>query len=143
MKASTRTTRDAPIRGMEHAERVPMRTLHKKVVQKVVQGVDPMTRAYAVAEGLAVAAVRKWAINQGNSEERDNDIMAVYEAFTEYSQRPDPSERVQGAIRRLITDRAASLAISDDANALMTQAMDAGYLYGLAVGLAMARGSRG
>ena len=50
-----------------------MRTLRKKVVQKV----DPMTRVYAVAEGLAVAAVRKWAIDQGNSEERDNDLMTV------------------------------------------------------------------
>lgn len=89
----------------------------------------PMTTAYAVAEGLAAAAVRTWAIDGGSTwEQRNEHVATVYNALLKASHRDDPFPKL------------AEHPASDVAVELMTAATDAGYLYGLAIGLAMAKG---
>jgi hypothetical protein len=116
-----------------------------KRTKKAAPTVDvSMTMAYTVAEGLAAVAVRQWTIDTSTSEERDNDLSTVYDALIQYGhRRVDPMLQLQAAITQYITERGAQIDASDHATALLTEAMRAGYLYGLAIGRAMGKaGSR-
>lgn len=112
----------------------------KPLRNKSEKETDPVATAFAVAEGLAVVAIRRWVLDCANSAERDSDYTAVYSALC--ANRTDPIEDIHSAIAQQISDRGELVRISDLATALLTRALDAGYVYGLAVGLAMTRGGR-
>ena len=85
----------------------------------------PMMAAFPVAERLAAAAVRDWAIDPHamDDAERNNSVGAVYTALVKAAKR-EPYN-----------------ADDDAAIDLFNDASDAGYLYGLAMGLALRNGA--
>lgn len=89
--------------------------------------------AYAIAQQRAAQAVAAWAIGDHDAHEgeRTDDIAAVYDALVKG--RPDPSKTLHAGI-------GGNIELSDTVGALMAVSEDAGYLYGLAVGLALRRG---
>jgi len=90
-----------------------------------------MRRAYVVAQQRAAQAVAGWAIGDDDGE-RTDDIGAVYDALLKG--RPDPSQTLHAGIGR------GNIALSDTVGELIAASEDAGYLYGLAVGLALSSG---
>ena len=102
--------------------------------------------AYVVAEGLAADAVREWSIYAPNSEDRNDHLTKVYDALIQQRAdtqlRADPLREAHAAIKRHIPDRSAQIDVSDNVTALLVEALDAGYLYGLAVGCAIGKVGR-
>jgi hypothetical protein len=89
-----------------------------------------MRRAYAVAQQRAARAVTAWAV-ESDALERTDDIGAVYDALLKG--KPDPSKTLHAGI-------GGNVKLSDTVGELMAASEDAGYLYGLAVGLALCHG---
>jgi hypothetical protein len=91
-----------------------------------------MRKAYAVAERLAAQAVTDWAV-ESDAVERTEHIGAVYDALG--TKQSDPSKRLYAGL-------GDNRVLSDTVGELMAQSEDAGFLYGLAVGLALGKGGR-
>ena len=103
---------------------------------------DPMAEAFAIAERLAPAGVRAWLIHGYDStEQRGNDTSAVYDALVRSGRQSiDPQDVVIAALDQYVTDSDVRLTAIDATTSLLTNALDAGYLYGLAVGLSLSKG---
>ena len=95
-----------------------------------------LRQAFALAQQRAAQAVTDWAtgLDQLRSEERNDDIGAVYDVLVKG--KPDPAKTLYAGIGRDIPD------LSDTVGEFWSDAQDAGYLYGLAVGLALSKGAR-
>ena len=91
---------------------------------------DPIRTAYAVAQQRAARAVAAWAI-EDDPTERTEDIAAVYASLVKGW--PDPAETLHAGI-------SDNIALSDTVGEVMTASQDAGYFFGLAVGLALKSG---
>lgn len=91
---------------------------------------DPIRKAYAVAQQQAAQAVTGWLTEEAPSE-RSDAIGAVYAALIGGG--PDPSATLHAGIGK-------NRLLSDTVGELMSVSEDAGYLYGLAVGLALKNG---
>ena len=109
--------------------------------KQAVRKVDQMTAAYIIAEKLAAIHVRVWAIDaQSGTEDRNDAIGAVYDVLTEYSGRREPQQLIQEVLDQHVADVQLRNSACDGTTDLLVQAADAGYLYGLAVGMALAKG---
>ena len=104
-----------------------------------VETMHPMDAAYAVAHELAAAAVQALLLHDGSSTSRDTNINAVYETLATRQRGGDPAAAVQALIEQHITNRAVSVAMADLVTSTFVDASEAGYAYGLAVGLALAK----
>lgn len=113
--------------------------LKKKRASKRVA--DPMAEAFAIAESLAPDGLRDWLIHGYDStEQRNNDTGAVYRALVlRGSKDVDPQDVVIAALEQYVADLDVRRKAVDASTGLLTNAVDAGYLYGLAVGLALGR----
>ena len=92
---------------------------------------DPIRTAYAVAQQRAAQAVTGWLTEEARSD-RSTAIGAVYDALIKG--RPNPAETLHAGIGT------SNLELSNTVGELMAASEDAGYLYGLAVGLALKNG---
>lgn len=102
---------------------------------------SPMSTAYTVTAALAAEAIREWAINGlPGLDARDRDINRVYDALAKQQGEPDPNRVAHDAIDKHLGDAEGRLEASDAVTAVFAQASDAGYIYGLAVGLALEKG---
>lgn len=110
----------------------------KKAAKKTA---DPMAEAFAIAEALAPAGIRDWLINGYDcSEKRGEDTTAVYDALVR--RRCEGGLDPQAVINRTleqVTDQRLQFDALEASTGLLVTALDAGYLYGLAVGLAFAK----
>lgn len=90
-------------------------------------------KGYALAQQLAAQAVNGWAIGDPARDgmDRSDDIGAVFDALCKGE--PDPSKTLQAGL-------GGNRELSDTVGALMSVSEDAGFLYGLALGLALATG---
>ena len=104
--------------------------------------IDPMADAFALAESLAPAGLRDWLITGHDGvEQRGNDAAAVYDTLVRRQHGGiDPQAVVNAALDRYVSDQDVRRRASDASTSLLVVALDAGYLYGLAVGLALSKG---
>jgi phenylpropionate dioxygenase-like ring-hydroxylating dioxygenase large terminal subunit len=99
---------------------------------------SPRALAYAAAERLAAVAVRDWAINGSHTwENRNDDVETVHKTLLQ-REKLDPISALSAEIDTYTTG-AERIRMCDMAAAIYTPAAEAGYLYGLALGLALAR----
>ena len=106
--------------------------MSKSHATKLREHLSHTRKAYVLAQQLAAQAVTGWATGiDGGVVERTDDIGAVYDALLKGQ--PDPSKTLHAGI-------GSNRALSDTVGALMAASEDAGYLYGLAVGLALKSG---
>lgn len=96
--------------------------------------------AFAAAERLASSAVREWAVEgvQSASEVRNNHLHEVFRAWVK--ERGDDSYNKCYRVIAGLSPDAESKIWEDRVMALYCDALDAGYTYGLAVGLALGKG---
>lgn len=100
----------------------------------------PRAVGFAVAEGLAARAVATWAVDASGSDARYGHFDVVRKAIAKAAGQPDELDELQRLIDERITDRNANMQCSDASVSLLVAATDAGYLYGLALGIALTKG---
>jgi hypothetical protein len=100
----------------------------------------PMLSGFAVAEGLAARAVTTWVVTAGGSDARVDHIELVRQAVSKAAGQPDAIAELHRLIDEHITDRTSNIQCADAATSLLVAAAEAGYLYGLALGIALTKG---
>jgi hypothetical protein len=102
---------------------------------------ERMAKAYGIAVRLAAQHTRAWIVTgYVADDDRNVGCSRVFDALTAAKRTEHSFDALQASVAEHIADKDIACETSDQITSLYTDALDSGYLYGVALGLQLGRG---